>query len=77
MHWPQDRRDDHIETSAQRVIRRVTHNLGDCITPLMDDACAIDGHAGAQIGRLGSVHALFTISPGPRFTDAVVRPTTL
>src|SRR5438067_1627029 len=38
----------------------------------MDDALAIDGHAGALVitGRVGSVHTLITVPTGGRFTDA-------
>ena len=39
----------------------------------MDDAPAIDGHAGALVitGRLGSVHTLTTARAGDRFTDVI------
>jgi hypothetical protein len=70
MHGPKRGRDDNIEISAERIVRRMTHNLGDCITPLMDDAVAVDGHGGALIitSRLGSVHTLITVRARTEFT---------
>jgi hypothetical protein len=51
----------------------MTHDLGDRITPLMDDAVAIDDHAGALVitSRLGSVHTVITVRDGEQFTRAV------
>jgi hypothetical protein len=48
----------------------MTHNLGDSITPLMDDAVAVDSHGGALVitSRLGSVHTLITVRPDTEFT---------
>jgi hypothetical protein len=63
MQGPKRGRDDDVEISPERVVRRITHNLGDSITPLMDDAVAVDCYAGALImrGRLGSVHTFNTV----------------
>ena len=68
--WPKGRRDDDVETLADRVGRRITHDFCDPIPPLANDAVAIDGHARAQVmtSRLRSVHALFTVSLGRKFT---------
>jgi hypothetical protein len=58
MHRPKDWRDDNIKTSAERKVCRMTDDLGYSITPLLDDAVAIDGHRGALAiaSRAGSVH---------------------
>src|SRR6476619_6035838 len=50
----------------------MAYDVRDGIPPLMDDALAIDGHAGALViaGRVGSVHTLITVRTGGRFTDA-------
>jgi hypothetical protein len=43
------RRDDDIEIATQRLVRGITHDLGDFVSPLMDDAAAIHGYRGALI----------------------------
>lgn len=72
MHGPKRGRDHDIETSSERIVGGIAHDFGDCITPLMDDALAIDSHAGALViaGRLGSVHTVSTARNRGRFTDA-------
>ena len=73
MHGPECGRDHHVQTSPQGVVRRMTHDIRDCITPLMDDALAVDGHGGAVMGRLGSVHKVITTATVAGFTDAPTR----
>ena len=70
MQRPKDGRDDDVEIPAKRIVCRMTHDFGDCITPLMNDAVAIDGHAGAHVSvrRPGSVHTLVTVPTGIGFT---------
>ena len=74
MQGPEDGRDHHIETAPQRVGRRMTHDVRDRITPLMDDPITVDDHGGAAVmGRLGSVHTVITIGTVAGFTDARIR----
>jgi hypothetical protein len=74
MQRPQYGRDNDIETLADRLVRRKPHDLGDCVTPLANNAVAIDGHTCAQViaSRSGSVHTLFTVRAIGRFTHVVV-----
>jgi hypothetical protein len=73
MQGPKDRGNHDIETSPQRVVRRMTHDARDRITPLMDDALTVDGHGCATVmGRLESVHAVSTTRAVTGFTDAPI-----
>jgi hypothetical protein len=67
---PKDWRDDEIEASAERILRSMTDNLGYSITPLVDDAVAINGHGGALAiaSPMGSVHTRITIRASRQFT---------
>jgi hypothetical protein len=74
MQGPEDGRDHHIETAPQRVGCRMTHDVRDRITPLMDYPITVDGHGGAAVlGRLGSVHTVLTTGTVAGFTDARIR----
>lgn len=70
MHPTKHGRDDDIEIAAKRLVRRITHDLGDCVTPLIDYALAIHGHGGGLIltRRFGSVHTLTTVCSSGQFT---------
>ena len=71
MQGPKDGWDHHIETSSQRVGCRMTHDVRDCITPLMDDAITVDDHGGASVmSRPGSVHTVITTGTVAGFTCA-------
>jgi hypothetical protein len=69
---PKDWRDDDIEISAECIARCMTHDLGYCVPPLVNDAVAIDGHSGALAitGRVGSVHTWITVHCSHQFTHA-------
>jgi hypothetical protein len=71
MQGPKRRRDDDVEISAENIVRRMTDNLGDHITPLMDDAVAVDGHGSALVmtSRFGSVHTVITVRADMQFTS--------
>lgn len=69
-----DGRYHDIETSPQRVARRMPYDVRDPITPLMDDALTVDGHCCATVvGRLGSAHTVITTSAVSGFTEPVTR----
>jgi len=73
VHSTQSRWDHDVEAVSDRVVCREANDISDCITPFMDDAPAIDGHAGAPAGagRVGSVHTCATFRTDGRFTDTV------
>jgi hypothetical protein len=61
MQGPKDGRDHHVEALAQRIAGRMPHDVRNRITPLLDDAVAVDGHRGtAVMRRPGSVHTEVT-----------------
>ena len=41
MQTAQDGRNDDIEIAAERLVRRITHYLGNRVTPLLDNAVPI------------------------------------
>ncbi|HEX3284691.1 MAG TPA: hypothetical protein VHT50_08545 [Mycobacterium sp.] len=53
----------------------MTDEIGDRVTPLMDNAVAIHGYGGVMViaSHLGSVHTLITIRGGGQFTQAASR----
>ena len=63
-------RDDDIEIATERLVRGITYDLGDLVSPLVDDAVAIHGYRGALVlaRRPQSVHTLITGCSGGRFT---------
>jgi hypothetical protein len=42
-------RDDDIEIATDRLVRGITHDFGDRVSPLMDDAVAIHGYRGVLV----------------------------
>jgi hypothetical protein len=70
---PENGRDDHVETAPECVVGRMTHDVRHRITPLMNDALAVDGHCGAAVmARLRSVHTVITTRTVAGFTDALI-----
>ena len=70
MQTPQYRWDDDIETAAERLVRRITCNLGYGVIPLPDNSVPIDRDSRPLIlaRPLHSVHTLNTAHVGNRFT---------
>ena len=71
MQRPKDGRDDDIEIAADRRVGRMARDLGDRVTPLIDDAATIHRHRGARArsSRLRSIHNLITVRANCRFTS--------
>ena len=69
---PQYRWNDDIETAAERLVRRITDNLGHRVIPLPDNPVPIDRDSRPLIlaRPLHSVHTLDTTRAGSRFTIA-------
>jgi hypothetical protein len=66
----QYRRNDDFETAAERLVRRITCNLGYRVIPLPDDPVPIDRDSRPLIlaRPLHSVHTLNTAPVGSKFT---------
>ncbi|MDT5237548.1 MAG: putative drug exporter of the superfamily, partial [Mycobacterium sp.] len=62
-------RNDDIEITTDRLVRGITHDLGDLVSPLLDDAVAIHGYRGTLVLAClpQSVHTLITGCGGGRF----------
>ena len=70
MQTPQYRWNDDIETAAERLVRRITCNLGYRVIPLPDNPVPIDRDSRPLIltRPLHSVHTLNTYHDGSQFT---------
>ena len=70
MQTSQYRRNDDFETVAERLVRRITCNLGYRVIPLPDDPVPIDRDSRPLLltRPLHSVHTLYTVHVGSQFT---------
>ena len=70
MQTAQDGWNDDIEIAAERLVRRITHYLGNRVTPLLDNAVPIHRDTCPLLlaRPLRSVHTLITTCTGGQFT---------